>query len=89
MSQGPSTQAYPSLVTHALGLTMRVRTGTATIELHSANPDSIQFLSYTADVNNNIKCGPQNPPAPVTVTYRPVPGGLGNPLVLEFLEKKN
>jgi hypothetical protein len=25
LSQGPSTQAYPSLVTHALGLTMRVR----------------------------------------------------------------
>ena len=25
VSQGPSTQAYPSLVTHALGLTMRVR----------------------------------------------------------------
>jgi len=70
------------------GLTLRVRTDKTTVELHSANPDSIQFLSYTPDVSTNIKCGPQNPPAAVTVTYRPVPGGLGNPLVLEFLEKK-
>jgi hypothetical protein len=70
------------------GLTLRVRTDNATVEFHSANPDNIQFLSYTPDVSTNIKCGPRNPPAPVTVTYRPVPGGLGNPLVLEFLEKK-
>jgi tetratricopeptide (TPR) repeat protein len=70
------------------GLTLRVRTDRNTIELHSSNPDKIQFLSYTADVTDNIKCGPRNPGTPVNVTYRPVSGGMGEPLVLEFLEKK-
>jgi len=70
------------------GLTLRIRTDKGTIELHSSQPDKIQFLSYTADVTDNIKCGPRNPPAPVTVTYRPGAGEPGEPLVIEFLEKK-
>lgn len=70
------------------GLSVRVRTDKATVELHSAAPDRIQFLSYTADVADNIKCGPRNPGTPVTVTYRPVPGGPGDPLVIEFIGKK-
>jgi tetratricopeptide (TPR) repeat protein len=70
------------------GLTLRIRTDRSTVELHSSNPDKIQFLSYTADVNDNIKCGPRSPGTPVNITYRPVPGGLGEPLVIELLEKK-
>jgi tetratricopeptide (TPR) repeat protein len=70
------------------GLTLHVRTGNNTVELHSSNPDKIQFLSYTADVGNNIQCGPRNPGAPVNVTYRPVQGGPGDPLVIEFTDKK-
>jgi tetratricopeptide (TPR) repeat protein len=69
------------------GLTLRVRSGANTVELHSSNPDKIQFLSYTSDVGNNIQCGPRNPGAPVNVTYRPVPGGPGDPLVIEFTQK--
>jgi hypothetical protein len=69
------------------GLTLRVRTDRNTIDLHSSNPDKIQFLSYTADVGDNIKCGPRNPGTPVNVSYRPASGG-GEPLVIEFLEKK-
>jgi tetratricopeptide (TPR) repeat protein len=72
----------------ANGLTLRVQTGNNTVELHSSNPDKIQFLSYTATVGNNVQCGPRNPGVPVNVTYRPVPGGQGDPLVIEFLEKK-
>jgi tetratricopeptide (TPR) repeat protein len=72
----------------ANGLTLRVRTGNDTVELHSSNPDKIQFLSYTADVGNNLQCGPRNPGIPVNVTYRPVPGGQGDPLVIEFPQKK-
>jgi tetratricopeptide (TPR) repeat protein len=70
------------------GLTLQIRTDRNTLQLHSSNPDRIQFLSYTADVGGNIKCGPRNPGTPVTVTYRPVQGGLGDPLVIEFQEKK-
>jgi hypothetical protein len=68
------------------GLTLRVRTDKTTLELHSSNPGEIQFLSYTSNVSNNVQCGPQDPPAPVSVTYRPVNGGFGEPLVVEFLE---
>ena len=70
------------------GLTLRVRTDGGTVDLHSSQPDKIQFLSYTADVSGNVKCGPRNPSAPVSITYRPQPGGGREPLVVEFLETK-
>lgn len=70
------------------GLTLHIRTDRSAVELHSSNPDRIQFLSYTANVGGNIPCGPRNPGTPVTVTYRPVQGGPGEPLVIEFQEKK-
>jgi tetratricopeptide (TPR) repeat protein len=70
------------------GLTLRVRTDRGIVELHSPEPDKIQFLSYTADVTDNIKCGPRNPGTPVSITYRPAEKGPGTPLVVEFLEKK-
>jgi tetratricopeptide (TPR) repeat protein len=70
------------------GLTLHIRTDRNAVELHSSNPDRIQFLSYTANVGSNIQCGPRNPGTPVTVTYRPVQGGPGEPLVIEFQEKK-
>jgi tetratricopeptide (TPR) repeat protein len=69
------------------GLTLRIRTDRTTTELHSSEPQKIQFLSYTAAVSDNIRCGDRNPPAPVTVTYRPVAGGVGEPLVVEFTDK--
>jgi tetratricopeptide (TPR) repeat protein len=70
------------------GLTLHIRTDRTTIELHSSNPDKIQFLSYTSDVGDNIKCGARNPGTPVNITYRPISAGSGEPLVIEFLEKK-
>ena len=70
----------------ASGLTLRIRSGNSMMELHSSNPGQIQFLSYTSNVSNNVQCGPQNPPSPVTVTYRPVTGGPGEPLVVEFTD---
>jgi hypothetical protein len=69
------------------GLTIRIRTDQATVDLHSSDPQKIQFLSYTAQVTDNIRCGPRNPGIPVVVTYRPGSGGPGEPLVIEFLEK--
>lgn len=69
------------------GLTLLVRSQNDTVELHSADPDKIQFLSYTSSVGNNVQCGPRNPGIPVTVTYRAVPGAPGDPLVIEFTQK--
>lgn len=71
----------------ANGLTLRVRTDRNTVELHSSEPQKIQFLSYTATVTDNVRCGSRDPGIPVTVTYRPETGG-GEPLVVEFTEKK-
>lgn len=70
------------------GLTLRVRTDGGTFDFHSPQPDKIQFLSYTADVSGNIKCGSRNPGTPVSITYRPQPDGTREPLVVEFLENK-
>jgi tetratricopeptide (TPR) repeat protein len=70
------------------GLTLRVRTDRGTVDLHSPQPDKIQFLSYTAGVAGNVKCRPRNPAAPVSITYRPQPDGGREPLVVEFLEAK-
>ena len=70
------------------GLTLRVRTDKGTLDLHSAQPDKIQFLSYTSSVTDNVKCGPRNPGIPVTITYQTQTGGPPEPLVVEFQEKK-
>jgi tetratricopeptide (TPR) repeat protein len=70
------------------GLTLRVRSDKGMIDLHSAQPDKIQFLSYTSDVTDNVKCGPRNPGIPVTITYQTQTGALPEPLVVEFQEKK-
>jgi hypothetical protein len=69
------------------GLTLTIRTDRATLQLHSSEPQKIQFLSYTAGVTDNIRCGTRNPGEPIRVTYRPKPSGPGDPLVVEFLEK--
>jgi tetratricopeptide (TPR) repeat protein len=69
------------------GLTLTIRTDRATMQLHSSEPQKIQFLSYTAGVSDNIRCGTRNPGEPIRVTYRPKPPGPGDPLVVEFLEK--
>ena len=70
------------------GLTLRVRTDGGTLDFHSPQPDKIQFLSYTADVSGNIKCGSRNPGTPVSITFRAQPDGTREPLVVEFLENK-
>src|SRR5262249_23646100 len=71
------------------GLTLTVRTDQTTLRLHAVDPQKIQFLSYTATVTDNIRCGTRNPGTPVTVTYRPAAGGLGEPLIVEFLDKSD
>src|SRR5207249_11881021 len=70
------------------GFTLRVRTDGGTFDFHSPQPGKIQFLSYSADVSGNIKCGSRNPGTPVSITYRAQPDGTREPLVVEFVENK-
>jgi len=86
--QGEKVTGLLVLLECTNGLTLRVRSDKGTADFHSSEPTKIQFLSYTADVSDNIACGPRNPGTPVSITYRPLDGGSGEPLVVEFLEKK-
>jgi tetratricopeptide (TPR) repeat protein len=70
------------------GLSLTIQTDRSTVELRTSHPQNIQFLSYTSTVSETIRCGPRNPATPVSVIYRAVPGGPGEPLLIEFLEKK-
>ena len=70
------------------GLTLRIRTDGGTLDFHSPLPDKIQFLSYTANVAGDIKCGSRNPGTPVSIIFRSQPDGAREPLVVEFLENK-
>src|SRR5439155_1073956 len=67
---------------------LRVRTDRGTLDFHSPQPEKIQFLSYTADVTDNIKCGARNPGTPVSITYQAKPDGGREPLVVEFMQNK-
>ncbi|HYR85982.1 MAG TPA: hypothetical protein VE422_17980 [Terriglobia bacterium] len=86
--EGEKVTGLLILLDCANGLTLRIRSDKGTIDLHSSQPDKIQFLSYTAEVTDNVRCGPRNPGTPVAVTYRPGAAGGGEPLVVEFIEKK-
>ena len=86
--QGEKVTGLLILLECTNGLTLRVRSDKGTADFHSSEPSKIQFLSYTADVSDNIACGPRNPGTPVSITYRPAASGPGEPLVVEFLEKK-
>ncbi len=71
------------------GVMFRVQSDRGLVNFHSSKPEQIQFLSYTSEVSDNIRCGPRDPGVPVTITYRESPGGAfaGEPLVVEFVEK--
>ena len=86
--QGEKVTGLLILLECTNGLTLRVRSDKGTADFHSSEPSKIQFLSYTADVSDNIACGARNPGTPVSITYRPAASGPGEPLVVEFLEKK-
>jgi tetratricopeptide (TPR) repeat protein len=90
--EGETITGLVSSIDCSKGMTLVVKTdGGPTVRLHSDTPQKIQFTSYTSNVVNTINCGPTKAPGiPVTVIYRPTPGGanLGEPLTVEFTEKK-
>jgi hypothetical protein len=88
--QGPQVKGLLTLVDCRGGLTLTVKSATETVKLHSDAPDKIQFVSYVPSVSTSIACGPApGQGIPVVITYRPTPGAaeLGEPVVVEFVEK--
>jgi len=71
-------------------MTMRLRVGNGIVELHSDTPEKIEFMSYVAGVSGSIACGSQKPEPPVRITYKRGPDArfLGEPLRVDFVEKK-
>jgi hypothetical protein len=72
------------------GMTLRVRVGNGSVELHADDPSRIEFLSYTTAVSDSFACGPAKSEPPVLIVYRRGgdPRYLGEPIRVEFIEKK-
>lgn len=71
------------------GLTMRVRVGNGTVELHSDNPSKIEFTSFVRGVSDSIPCGTVKPELPVVIIYKRSsdPRFLGESVQVNFVEK--
>ncbi len=71
------------------GVTFRLRMGNGFVELHSEDPDKVEFRSYVSSITGSIPCGAVNPEVPVRIVYRRTSAGnvLGEPLLVEFIEK--
>jgi tetratricopeptide (TPR) repeat protein len=72
------------------GLTLRLRVGNGNVEFHADDASRIEFLSYTTAVSDSFACGPAKSEPPVLVVYRRGgdPRYLGEPIRVEFIEKK-
>jgi len=68
-----------------------VRVGTATLRLHAANFNAVQYRTYTPEVSGEITCGARNPASPVVVTFRPSRDARakfnGEVIAVEFVPK--
>ena len=72
------------------GMTLRVRTAAGTVEFHTDNPSTLEFVSYTAAVTDAFTCGSLKSELPVVIAYRP--GGdqqyAGEPVRVDFVDRK-
>jgi hypothetical protein len=90
MPEGPRVTGLLTLIDCTNGVTLTVKTPTEAVKFHTARPDTIEFFSHVPNVGTEIRCGPTpGSGIPVIVTYRPTPGGagLGEPILVEFVEK--
>jgi hypothetical protein len=67
-----------------------VRIGNGSVELHSDDPSTVEFISFTASVKNDFACGTFKSEIPVLIVYKKGsdPRYLGDPLRVEFTDKK-
>jgi tetratricopeptide (TPR) repeat protein len=87
---GLQVEGALTVVDCSQGLTLRVRVGNEVVALHSDDPSTIQFMSYTTGVSDSIACGTLKPEPQVLIVYRrgADPKFLGEPIRVEFVEKK-
>jgi tetratricopeptide (TPR) repeat protein len=77
------------LIDCSKGMTLRVRVGNGTVELHTDDPSKIEFISYSKSVTDFVACGALKSEVPVLIIYRAGgdPRFLGTPLRVEFTAK--
>lgn len=70
------------------GMTLIVKAGDRTWKFNTAQPERVQFVSFSADIGSDITCGPIKPARQVTVTYRSSTAAKssfdGEPVAVEF-----
>jgi len=75
------------------GLTLTVKTETGSIQLFTAAPDKVVFMTYTQEMGQSFTCGVINPPKQIVVTYRKANEAkakyLGEPVAVQFVKPDN
>lgn len=86
---GLEVKGFLTMMECSKGLTLRVRVGNGTVELHSDSPSKIEFTSFVSGVTDTIPCGPLKPELPVVIIYKRAsdPRFLGEPLQVNFVDK--
>jgi tetratricopeptide (TPR) repeat protein len=85
-SKGPQVEGYLTMIDCTKGMSLLVRVGSGTVQLHTDTPSQIDFVSYVTSVKEEIACGPVKPELHVVITYKRStdPAFLGEPVVVEF-----
>src|SRR5262249_33612116 len=86
---GPQVEGLLTFIDCSKGMTLRIQIGNGIVQLHSDNSSSVDFTSDVPSIKDSTGCGPLNPPAAVTVSYRRSadPAFLGEPIRVLFVDK--
>jgi len=89
--EGIRVEGLLAQVDCSTGLTLRVRVGNTTVELHTDMPQQLEFVSYVSTVADSFACGVMKPELPVAIVYRRTANRrfLGEPLRVEFIDPKS
>jgi tetratricopeptide (TPR) repeat protein len=74
------------------GVTLTVKTDTGSVQLFTATPEKLVFMTYTQEMGQSFTCGVINPPKQIVVTYRKAGEAkakyLGEPVAVQFVSGK-
>ncbi len=74
------------------GLTLTIKADTGSVQLYTATPDKVVFMTYTQEMGQSFTCGVINPPKQIVVTYRKASEAkakyLGEPVAVQFVSGK-
>ena len=68
--EGTRVEGALTQVDCANGITLRLRVGNTTIDLHTDDPAHVEFVSYVQSVKDSFSCGKVDPEIPIAVIYK-------------------